>query len=62
MRRLAVHSFTLIESILYFLQTFDALNIPLGEFPSSAPGLTDFDLSMKKKSNIIFVFKEKNYP
>lgn len=59
MRRLAVHSFTLIESILYFLQTFDAPNIPLDEFPSSAPGLTDFNLSMKKKNNIIFILKKK---
>lgn len=47
-RRLAVHSFTFFGSILYFLQTSEAPNIPLGEFLSSVPGLVDFDLSIER--------------
>lgn len=45
-RRLAVHSLTLFESILYFLHTSKAPNVPLGELPSSAPGLVAFVLSV----------------
>lgn len=58
MRRLAVHSFTLIGSILYFLQTSGAPNIPLGELPSSLPGLADFDLSARKESIVNFILSK----
>lgn len=61
MRRLAVHSFTLIGSILYFLQTSGPPNTPLGEFPSSLPGLADFDLSIGKMKIINFYLYQRKY-
>lgn len=45
MRREAVHSLTFLGSTLYFLHTFSAPNVSLGELPSSAPGLVAFVLS-----------------